>query len=273
MPLRNAIVIALLASVAVAGCSRLTFIKPKMERSDANTQVAPQYTVRDDPQDRNRVAAIERIGLAGQQLRVGKLDQAQTQAQEALKLDPSSADAYTLLAVIAEQRSQSAQAGGFYAKAAGMAPNSGATLNNYGTWLCRNGRAAESLAYFDRALTDPAYGTPAMALANSGSCALTAGQPARADRDLRRALQLDPDNPVSLAALSQLAYNGGQYMDARAFAERRLAAAPPSPEVLLLASQIEQKLGDTAASARYVQRIRTEFPQARETVSGDKSQR
>lgn len=262
------IVLIVLACLVASACSRLTFVRPKLGPGKM-TQTAPEYTLRADPQDQKRVLAIERIGLAGQQLRAGKLDEAEAQAQAALKADPASVDAYTLLAVIADQRGQSAQAGTLYAKAATMSPDSGALQNNYGTWLCSNGRSAESLAYFDRALADRRYASPAAALANAGSCALTAGQGARAEQNLRLAIQMAPDNPVALAALAQVSYNTGQYMDARAFSERRLAAAPASAVVLLLASRIEQKLGDTAAAARYVQRMRTEFPQAGTAASGD----
>lgn len=256
------------ASVLLGACSRLTFVRPKLERGEF-TQVAPDYEVKADPQAQQRMVAIERVGLAGQLLRDGKLDEAETQAREALKADPDSADAYTLLAVIASQRGQSAQAGENYARAAQLAPGNPGMLNNYGTWLCSNGRAAESLAFFDRALATPGYPTPAAALANAGSCALTAGQRARAEQNLQRAIQLEPKNPVALAALARLAYDSGHYMDARAYSQRRLAAAPGTPDVLLLASQIEQKLGDSEAAARYVQQIRTQFPQARVASPGN----
>lgn len=264
------ILLLLLVSVVAAGCSRLTFVRPKY-KSDF-TQTAPEYKLRADPEGAKRIAAIDHVALAEQRLRAGDLDQAESQAKAALKADPASVDAYTLLAVTAEQRGQSAQAGALYAKAAEMAPQNGSTLNNYGTWLCRNARAGESLAYFDGALTSPGYGTPASALANAGSCALGAGQAVRAERDLARSIQLDPTNPVALAALARSAYSAGRYMDARAYSERRLAAAPAAPDVLLLASQIEQKLGDNAAAARYVQRMRTEFPQARAAASPETGQ-
>ena len=259
-----------LGSLVVAGCSRLTFIRPKLERGEY-TRETPEYALRADPQDKKRIAAMDQVAMAEQHLRGGQLDQAETEASAALKADPSSADAHTLLAMIAEQRGKAGEAGGHYAKAMELAPARGAVLNNYGAWLCGNGRAAESLVLFDQALADPGYRTPGAALANAGSCALPAGQPARADRDLRRALQYDPANPTALAALAELEYGAGDYMQARAFSERRLAAAPATLQVLQLASQIEQKLGDTAAAARYVQRIRTEFPQAR-TPSGDVGQ-
>jgi type IV pilus assembly protein PilF len=70
-----------------------------------------------------------------------------------------------------------------------------------------------------------------------------------------------PGNPVALEAMAQLSFRQGRYMEARAFAERRIAAAPATRSVLQLASQIEARLGDRAASDRYLQRIRQEFPQ------------
>src|SRR5690606_26756693 len=129
-------------------------------------------------------------------------------------------------------------------------------LNNYAVWLCGNGRQAESLPLFAQALRDPGYATPAVAMANAGACALEAGRAAEAERDLRRALELDPENPVALATMARLSFQQGDYLQARAFSQRRLAAAPASAQVLQLASQIEQKLGDSAAMAGYVQRLR-----------------
>ena len=103
----------------------------------------------------------------------------------------------------------------------------------------------------------------AAALANAGECAGRAGQHGRVERDLRAALSLDPDNAVALGAMAEHQFRNGRYLEARAFSERRLGVAPPDASALLLASQIEDKLGDKAAAARYVQRLRTEFPQAR----------
>jgi len=259
------------AVLAASGCSRLTFVKPKMERGEY-TRVAPEYNVREDKGEQQRIAAGDRVALAGQRLQDGRLDEAEAEARAAIKAEPSSADGYTILALVAEQRGNASQAGDYYARAAKIAPTRGDVLNNYAAWMCGNGRAAESMALFDRALADPSYGTPGVALANAGSCAVDLGQP-RARDDLRRALQLDPANAVALAALAQLEYRDGNYLDARAFSERRLAAAPATPQVLQLASQIEQKLGDTAAAARYVQRISTEFPQNQAVPSGEASQR
>jgi type IV pilus assembly protein PilF len=272
MRLLERVALVLVVTFAVGSCSRLTFVKPKMQRHNYQ-QTAPDYDIRDDPHDAQRVAAIDHVAVAEQLLGTGRLDESQAEVEAALKSDPKSANAYILMGMIAEQRGNNAAAGGYYAKAVALAPTRGTALNNYGAWLCGNGRAAESLPLFDRTLADPEYRTPADALANAGSCALTAGQDQVASRYLQGALQMDPASPVALEAMAKLQFKQGSYMQARAFSERRLSVAPASVTVLQLASQIEQKLGDTAAAARYVQQMGQQFPQSRPVSPGDASQR
>lgn len=251
------VVLLLAGAIALTGCSRLTFIRPDVSRGDY-TQVAPEY----DISDANRPAsqqARKHLVMASRHLREGQLAEAKKQAHAALEIDSESDAAHTLLAVIAQQHGDNQEAGRHYALAAELAPTRGANLNNYGTWLCSNGRAAESLAWFDRALAVPRYPTPADALANAGRCAMRAGHGARVEPYLRRAIEIDPNNVVALGALARYAFEHGQLLDARAFSERRLAIAPATADALRLASQIEQALGDTAAANRYRQLLKVEF--------------
>jgi type IV pilus assembly protein PilF len=258
--------------LATGACSRLSFVRQDFTRQDYE-RVSPEVDVSGNGRGRNAAQALQHLQLAQVRLMGGDYETAEREAQKALKQDPRSADAHTVLAAAAARRGASAQAGAHYLRAAELAPDNGAVLNNYGVWLCGQGREAESLAWFDKALGDSRYGTPALALANSGTCAIRAGQEARGERDLRRAISLDPRNASALGALAQLEFKRGNAFEARAFSERRLAAAPPDPAALQLASQIEEKLGDTAAAARYVQRMRAEFPQSRGSGMGDDGKR
>jgi type IV pilus assembly protein PilF len=247
-------VACLLATACSRMASRLSFIKPNTERG-SYTQVTPDYDVRQTPEEKRRVATLDALGLAGVALQRGDLDSAEARARSALKVDPKSADAYTLLALVAGQRGQRDLAGNYYAKAVQLAPGDGDALNNYGAWMCANGRAAESLAQFSAALQDPTYTPPAAALGNAGACALRAGQAGLAEENLGRALQIDPDNVAALGAMAQLRFNQGQFLDARAFMQRRLVAAPADRDALMLAAQIEDRMGDAAAAARYRQMV------------------
>ncbi|GAB3516837.1 type IV pilus biogenesis/stability protein PilW [Pseudoxanthomonas daejeonensis] len=263
--------LVLLAGVLLlAACSKSPVVKaPKIKGSE---QIAPEYSYSDSEATKKRVQVRETLGLAAQRFASGDLAEAEKQAHKVLKQDPTAADAYTLLGAVAARRGQAAQAGEHYRRAAELAPRQGEVLNNYGAWLCSNGYPAEALVWFDRALAAPNYRSPGSALANSGGCALKSGQGERAERDLRRALELEPKNAYALASMAEYQYGQGRYFEARAFSERRLAAAPADASVLQLAARIEDRLGDKAAASRYQQRLRTEFPQAVLSSTGEGSQ-
>ena len=265
----KALCLLLVPLLLATACGRLPFTgtKSRMERLSGE-QIGQEYSVKDSPEVKRRQSVQTLLARAVQRMQAGEPDAAEKDARAALKLDPASADAMTVLAVIEDQRGNTSAAGQSYKRAAELAPSQGAALNNYGTWLCANGFAAESLVWFDRAIQAPGYATPGAAMANAGSCALKAGQKERAARDLRQALAIEPANAVALEAMAQLEFDQRQYMSARAFVERRLAASPASASVLKLASQIEERLGDKAAASRYVQRIGAEFPDAQDVTTG-----
>lgn len=261
MRLRSFLLCAAMLVFVGTGCSRLTFVKPASKQIPYKENASP-YSVSDSPATKQRLATQDRLALATQRLQSGDLVSAEREANAVLKVNPGSADANTILAIIHDQKGNSERAGAYYKRAAELAPNQGGALNNYGAWLCGNGYEAESLVWFDRAVAAPGYPSPASAYANAGGCALKVGQYERAQRDLLKAIALDPANPFALASMAENEFRHGRYFEARAFSERRLAAAPVNPAVLQLAVRIEDKLGDTAAASRYSQRLRAEFPEA-----------
>lgn len=261
--------IALMAAVAIAlsavGCGGRN---AKAGSVKSVEEVAPIYSFRDSSATKDRLAVQEKLGLAGNRLQTGDYVGAEQQVRAALKKDPQSVDAIGMLALIQGARGDTAGSGASYRRAAELAPQRGDVLNNYGAWLCANGSPAEALTWFDRALADRNYASPASALGNAGGCALKAGQPERAVSDLRKALELDPTNAYALESMARSEAGRRNYFEARAFIERRLAAAPATASVLQLAIQIEQGLGDKVAAGRYQQRLVKEFPDAATANSG-----
>lgn len=247
----------LAACVLASGCSkfeRLSIIRPSAQRGEY-TQVAPTYDVSGKAGRPRNTDITQLLMSASDSYQQGDFAQAQALAQRALKADPRSGDAYTLLGVIADARGDARTAGVHYGKAVEIAPRAGLYANNYGSWLCANGRAAESLEWFDRAIADPVFPSPGLALANTGSCAQKAGHSERAEASWRQALALDPVSGPALSGMAALKFARGEYLDARAFTERWLTMAPDDPDGLRLAVQVEQKLGDNAAASRYLSRL------------------
>lgn len=252
--------LALLVLCVLAGCSRLSFVRQDVSRGEY-TRTAPEVEL--SGADREGALALQLALRDGQEaLRGGDLEAANRAAREALRSNERSPGAHTLAALVADRRGDSSTAGAHYRRAVELAPTRGGMHNNYGTWLCANGREAESLQWFESAASVPGYGNAGGALANAGECAQRAGMAEEAGRYLDAALQRDPESPVALAALAEREQRAGNHMRARAFVQRRLDAAPADAPTLLLASQIETSLGDTRAAERYLRRMGEEFPGA-----------
>ena len=249
--------------VFLSACNRVTLLRPDTSRGDFR-RTAPEVEIRNH--GGKRAGAIALIHAAQARLQGGDAAGALDAARRAVRADDTFAEAHSLVGLSLDASGRGREAGEHHRRAAELAPSQGALLNNYGVWLCTNARAAESVAWFERAIAAPGYPTPDAALANAGACALKAGQVDRASALLRRAIALTPANPVALAALARLEFDRGRAFEARAFIERRLAAAPADRESLLLASQIEEKLGDTAAATRYVHKMRAEFPRSSDSA-------
>ncbi|KGM57643.1 hypothetical protein N799_00155 [Lysobacter arseniciresistens ZS79] len=259
----------MLVVLVAAGCSRLTFIKPDLGRGDFE-RTAPELDIQTDPRHDGARISLQQAQAA---FSAGRLEEAARFAEQSIEQNPDSAAAHTLRAVVADHRGEIERAGEHYRRAVELAPHQGGMFNNYGTWLCANGRAEESLGWFQRALADPNYPRRSTAMANAGACAIDAGRAEQGAKLLEAALEQDPVNPVALSAMARYEFNAGRAFQARAFSQRRLAAAPADAASLLLASQIETKLGDKEAADRYVQRLRAEFPATSGSGTGDDGKR
>lgn len=218
------------------------------------------------PAKRDSAAEVN-VGLGRAYMEQGKLDVAMEKLQKALSLDPQSVSAHTVIAVLYERIANEERAAYHYERAAQLGPKSGAAQNNYGTFLCRRGRYEEADQRFQRALEDPFYETPAMALANRGTCALQWGKNDVAEESLRRALQLEPNQPEALFQLAQILYDKKDYFRARAFVQRHEAAAGADPQALMLALRIELALDNPKGAREYRKRLLTEFPESEQAES------
>lgn len=263
MRLDATLAVLLVCGGMLSGCSqleRLSIIRPSAHIR-GQTQVAPTY----DVSGRHGHASTDPYTLlaaATDYYQRGQYDEAERLLQQALKIPSAAADANTLLGMVADARGQAEKAGKYYEAATAAAPLKGQYANNYGNWLCANGRAGESLAWFERALGDRDYETPLVAFSNAGKCARKVGDDARAEQYWRAALGQDPATLPALAGMAQLEFDRGRYMEARAFAERWLALTPTDAAGLRLAATTEQKLGDNVAASRYLSRLQALSPGA-----------
>jgi type IV pilus assembly protein PilF len=249
-------------SLAIIACSHEQTLMPLPESSTAPKASKKAKT----PQE----AAAIWVQLGQHYLELGKYELAKEDLQKALKFDPKSVDAHTVMATLYDRVGDRTSAEQHYRQAAELAPTTGAANNNYGLYLCKLGRFGDAQKHFDIAKSDGFYTGQDIIYLNSGTCTLLGKGPVEvAEADFRRAIQINPNNAQALYQLSSVLYDKNDYFKARAFIQRFDALGQPSPDALLLARNIEVKLGNNDAARDYAQRLRDQFPDASQTHSLD----
>lgn len=182
------------------------------------------------------------------------------EARIALSADPNYAPAYNLLGLIHMGLNEPRLAEGNFEKALKLAPGDPEINNNFGWFLCQNGREDRAIAYFMAAAKNPLYATPTRPYTNAGICSILLKDLKAAEDYLLTALSLSPTNTQALFWLADIAYRQGRHSEARQWINEIEKLIEPTPEVIWLAVRIERKSGNREAEARYASQLRRRFP-------------
>ena len=201
------------------------------------------------------------VELGTAYLNEGRINEAFLNARKAVLVDPGLAPGHTLLGVLHQRLGQPAEAEKHFKKAVQLAPHDPYALNALGSFLCAQGKPAEEAdGYFRRALQNPLYPTPWVALHNAGSCEEKSGQREKAEADYWAALRKNPRFAPSLLRMAHLSFEQDNYLSARAYLQRYAAEAPHTAESLWLGVRTEKQLGDMDQMASYAMKLRARFP-------------
>jgi type IV pilus assembly protein PilF len=195
------------------------------------------------------------------QLAVGYFEQRQypvalDEIKQALQADPNFAEAYSMRGLIYMEMGETKLAEDNMQHAIRLAPNNPDFNNNFGWFLCQNGRQSQSIGYFEAALKSRAYQSPAKALNNAGVCSLKAKDKVAAERYFSRAFQFDPSNPATNLNLARIYFDQHDDERARFYVRRVIKAEVMTAEALWLAIRIEHRLGDQAAETSLATQLR-----------------
>jgi type IV pilus assembly protein PilF len=235
---------AAVALVLNAGCAS----SPEQFTGSETVSSADQS----DAQKRARIRLQLAIGYYEQRQSAIALDE----LRQALLADPALADAYSVRGLIYMEAGENRRAEENFLQALKLAPNAPDFNNNYGWFLCQTDRERQSIAYFEAALRNRAYQSPAKALNNAGICSLKLKDEKAAEAYLLQAFELDPGNPSTSLGLARIYYDQRNNERARFHAGRVLRADIMTAEVLWLALRIERRLGDRAAEVSLATQLR-----------------
>ena len=252
-------------AVALTGCVTTT----TTEAGGVATKI-PRATKAEQREEGARV----HTQLGQQYMEHGDLQDAMVKLNKALDFDPNYVPAHTVLAVLYERINDLPNAELHYRKAQALAPAKGDTNNNLGLFLCsREGKAAEAMPYFQKAVADPFYQTPSLAWTNAGSCLTRSRDFAGAEVDFRKAIEIDPQNAEALYQLANVLYLQNDAFRARAFIQRFDAQGRPSAAGLKLGHDIESRLGNRDAALNYSRRLQSQFPDSEQARALDATAR
>ena len=217
--------------------------------------------------DQNQQASAVNVQLGIGYLEQNNLDQANEKLSKALRQDPNSASAHNAFAILQDRLLQTEKAEYHYKKATTLDPKNSRAANNYGAFLCRNGRELESEKYFLQALKNPLYSTPEFAYTNAALCLLQVGEQSETEKAkeyLRKAIAARNDFGPALLAMGQLLFDQGQYTAAKPYLDRFHLVARPTARSLWLTIRNTLQIDGRGDVTELAQRLGSEFPNSEE---------
>ncbi|HEX7338702.1 MAG TPA: type IV pilus biogenesis/stability protein PilW [Rhodanobacteraceae bacterium] len=213
----------------------------------------------DTPSSREDAARVH-TELGQGYFRQGNYKLALTKLNMALGFDPDYAPAHTVLGALYSRIGNRAKAEYNYRRAVEIKPKSGDTNNNFGQFLCSEGKATEAMPYFSKALADPFYKTPAVALTNAGVCEMSVNENQQAETYFNKALKINPTYADALYHMALAMYRQGDAFHASAFMQRYHDLGHPDAAALKLGYDIAKRLGDAEGAQAYARQLRSKFP-------------
>ena len=231
------------------------------------------------PSDRARqpMSARPAVGVPQQSAKVhtelaalymleGRYAVALEETQSALNADSTYAPAYNVLALVHMQLGETRLAEENFSKALRYSPGDPEVFNNYGWFLCQEGREKQGIEYLMAAAKNPLYQTPSKPYTNAGMCAIGTKDYKQAETYLTLAMRLDSANTLALFWLADAVYKQGRPLEARQFIGQLEKSLELPAEATWLALRVERKLGNRDGEARYTARLKKVFPTSPETL-------
>ena len=182
----------------------------------------------------------------------------------AISINPNYAQAYSTRGLVLYYIKELESAEQDFQRALSLDDKDPDIINNYGWFLCQIGKERDSIAYFQRAIRNPLYQTPEVALLNAGACSIKIGDLVSAEDYVRKSLRFSRENPQALFQLATISYKLGNYDAAKKHLGDVVRLSDPGAEVLWLSLRVERRLGDRLAESSLAAQLRRKYPDSPE---------
>lgn len=236
----------------LAGCAQAPL--------DSAPDTAGPITESDEPENRKR--ARIRLELASSYFEQGQTNVALDEIKQSIAADPSYAKAYVLRGLVFMQMNDNRLAEESFQRAMQLNPRDPDALHNYGWFVCQQGRHAQAVDLFTRALASPVYGGQSKTLRAKGICQIRMGQLNEAEGSLSRSYELDPADPFTAYNLATLLFRRGEDTRAQFIIRRLNNSELANAETLWLGIKVERRLRNMDVAEQLAQQLGRRFGQS-----------
>ncbi len=209
-------------------------------------------------------AAQNRVKIALRLLEDGQATLSKENLQKALELDPDCFDAKLAFAWYYQTVGELDNAYRVYGELTANYADQGDVFNNYGIFLCGQGRYTDAYSMYERAVVIPKYTRVAETYVNAARCAYKQGDDRRAIDYVDRSLKYNSNNPYALGFRAELALAVGDIQTARMMMNRYSHVADENAFTLFTKLRIEEGTGNTQQAKIYGQELVTRYPNSPE---------
>lgn len=245
--------------VSLTGCATSS------EMQSASAGGADLVTDSDESAQRKR--ARIRVELALGYFQQGKTTIALDEIKQAIAIDPTYSDAFSLRGLIYMRLNDFVVAEDSLKRALTLKPRDSNVLHNLGWLKCQDAQYAQSVTYFQQALANPLYGERAKTYMAQGLCEIKAGNLAQAEASLMKSYEFDAGNPITGYNLANLLFQKKDDARARFYIRRINNSGLANAETLWLGVKIERRLGDQAAMMQLGGQLIKRFAQSSQAAA------
>lgn len=155
------------------------------------------------------------VQLANGYFEAGDMAGARRNILSALEINPRSADAYNVLAMVQQHEGDTALAGRTFRQALALDSRNARVHNNYAAFLFATGEYEQAYRQLEIVAADSTYEFRGTVYENLGLSALRTDRPQRAEAAFERALQIDSNLPRAALELAQIKFENGEFAAAR----------------------------------------------------------
>jgi len=218
--------------------------------------------VTDSDESAQRKRARIRLELALGYFERGKTTVALDEIKQAIAIDPTYSDAFSLRGLIYMRLNNFSVAEDSFKQALSLKPRDSNVLHNLGWLKCQSAEYDQSVAYFQRALANPLYVGRAKTYMTQGLCEIKAGNSVAAEASLMKSYEFDAGNPITGYNLANLLFLKQDNVRARFYIRRINNSELANAETLWLGVKIERRLADQEAVKQLGAQLTKRFPQS-----------